>query len=431
MKMSKFDALRKGGIISLLLGIIAFIFSSVYINYHINPEDEQVKVYLSTYTSFVESQDGTVDTFLLGSKELILEYLDSLESIGDIYLVDLERHHLKQEYSLLADSNVISFDTKKHKVDTTFYFKYSNTLYKTLFYSTNVKKLFETINELDQYSARKVELATNKSRHLLNRYPQILVWALLISIVIGYSFALIPLFIGEIMDLTDGGKDKIWLNYLGLAVLIIFCIFIPLIVVSVTGKNFLFKPADFEPLFHFGIKPSGLNLNSILPFAGTLAWLVLVLCTNRSVLGLSMKIENPKAAMASFVSLRKSFERNFILIAVLMAFGIFCTDILINTLNDLARTKGDYQFFPTQFAFVNGLMQTFILVLIYFVVNGSFQYTKSELVLKGSEEMVKTYKLDQGRKPLDYLKLILTILAPVLGSGIPELIKLIFSQGGT
>ena len=428
--MSKFDELRKGGITAILLGVIVFILSSIFINHNIDPEDEEIRVYLSTNTNFVDSKNGAIDTFFLGSRELIQDYFDSLETEGGIFIVDLRRHHIKKEYSLIKDSFHVSFDTSHHKVDTSFYFKRSNILYQTLFYSTDSSKLSSVIDGLDEYTFEKVAVVANKSRHLFNRYPQLLVWALLISIVIGYSFALVPLFVGEIKGLTEGGSNKVWLNYLGLSIFIIICLFIPLIVTNYSGKNFLLKPADFETLFQFGVSKNGLGLNSSLPFAGTLVWLVLVFCTNRSVLELGKQNEEAGASMSRFVSLRKGFERNLILISILMAFGIFSTDILINTLNDLAGTSDKYQFFPAEFAFVNGLMQTFFLVLIYFVVNGSFQYTKEVLVANSPADMVKAHKLDQGKKPMDYLRLILTILAPVLGSSIPELIKLIFQTTG-
>ncbi len=127
-----------------------------------------------------------------------------------------------------------------------------------------------------------------------------------------------------------------------------------------------------------------------------------------------------------FVSAREDFETTFKFIAVFLAFTIFCTSLFINGLNDLTAMKDQGRFFPIETGFINGLMQTFFLLLIYFVVNASFQKIGKKIVQDGSTNANYANDILKGKTSMEYVKLILTILAPILGNGLQEMIKLVF-----
>lgn len=412
-----------GVLLTILLGISVFVCSVITLNRNINPGNVSLKLYLYDSSGFIKSQNGDIDTLLVNDRKNMLEYLDQLQKDSTIIQFNPAFHHVRKQYNLEENTITYMLDTSQHKTFKKYHFKRSELIYNKLLFSLDSAHLDSSITQLDAKYAEKYVPYKESKRYFLNRYPQLMLWILLISIAIGISWSFIPMFTAKIRTYHVGSsKFSLFINIIIAAIIIIF-LFLPIVFIHDSENNYLLKPLDFLNLFQVGLLPKGLWYNSIMPFAGSFFWLILVLTiiTRIHDFGTTNSPEN----LQLFVAAREDFETTFKIIAVFLAFTIFCTSIFINGLNDLTAMKDQARLIPMEMGFINGLMQTFFLFLIYFVVNTSFQEIGKKIVQDGSTDTNSINAILKGKTSMEYVKLILTILAPILGNGLQEIIKLV------
>jgi len=413
-----------GVLISILLGIVGFTLSICVINYNIEATEDKVHAMLSDTTNFIKSENGRLDTLILGAKEDYRNYLDSLSNYDSIKIFNSKYHSINQSYSLEHDKVIITFDSLVHKNENwnNYFFKHSGLLYDRLFYSKDAIHLDTIISGLDKFYSSDLAEVSNQKKLFLNHYPKLLIWILFISMAIGFSFFLIPIFIFKIkhykVDLDDWRKE---VNVL-FPILIIFILFIPLIISTDPKSSLLFKPLDVVPLFKIGIKSWGLHFNSIMPFIGPLFWLMLVFMMNSKVSSLLEKAKEENLELLE--SIRKDFETFFIVIAIFLGFTIFCTGNFVSVLNQLVGADENYTMFPSEFSITNGLMQTFFLIIIYLSINSNITYTQEKLKNSFPEKAATLKEVTKVKGALNYIKLLFAMFAPILGQGFQELLKL-------
>lgn len=438
MKIMSNSIKSYGVLISILIGIVVFVVSTGIINSNIVPPNNNILIYLSDHTNYIDGKNGGEDTIFIKSDKEYKNYLDALykDSIFDLTNIKtVEFKKLNQFRKSRSNSTKIHLirDLKDNNLkedpsgkSTVYYFKKPKLLYNQIYFSKDSSKINITIDSLDSVYFQQYQGISQEKSFFYNHNPKFLLWIILISIAIGISFCLIPLFISEIKKYSK--NLKVWeiiSNFLS-ASLIISCLFIPLIISNSPSDSLIVKPLDMVSYFKTGITPKGLYYNSIMPFAGAFFWLVLVFSMNIQ----ASKLYNDKTekALKMFSLIQKDFEKYLIIISLLLAYTIFCTNTQVDALNSLIGAKSSFKLFPTEFSFINGLMQSFFLILIYFIVSSSFNAIKESILQETTiaPDVVAIYDVDERKKALDYLKLALTLLAPILGGGIQEIIKIIF-----
>lgn len=80
--------------------------------------------------------------------------------------------------------------------------------------------------------------------------------------------------------------------------------------------------------------------------------------------------------------------------------------------------------FPAEFVVVNGVMQSFLLLIVYLFVWVNIFYSKSILMEAGDEATLAGLQDLNGKRSYERIfKIILAILAPLLSSTIEPIIK--------
>lgn len=381
-------------LMSILFGIIGLILSFFVLRANIISKPGKVEIILAEETGYVKGSNGERDTLFINTKQDYFEFFKK-----DTAILILK----------ITDSLDLSDKFKSKYIDDYVFAYAANTDPK----SYNLK---DALNSLDS----KYEDLELKKRYFFNQNPKILVWVILISIAIGFSFYLVPVFIGGIKKYTkDLQKQTIWINCLG-AVLILLLLFLPQLFEKCIGGSMLTYPKDIQPVLEFGITPFGFNYNFAGTFLCVIFWLVLILSMS-STISHQLKT-NTEALSRNILDYQADFENYLIIVAIYLAYIIVCNNTVVDAMNNLLHSNTQNPFFPTEFSFINGLMQTFILLVIYLAVSANFSFAKTELsrLSQGAEKsLIKKKSLNE------YLKIIFAILAPVLGSGIQEIIKVV------
>ena len=387
---------------SLLLGILGATLSGTIIGkWGIIPEKGDLKSFVTTQTEYFEGKLSPTDTLFIGAQNRYQQYIDSITKNPAVFLWDVSKEDqgnklFKLRSSLMKDTIFASFD------------------------STLLKKSIEKYDSVFQEHLSSVSI---KSHHFFNRHPQALAWILLISIAIGFSFAMIPVFLAltrfhneELPSRTNRG------NVIIAIFMILLLILPPLIQGLWNSPKVIIRPVDILATYGFGFKKWILYSAAIAPFAGAVFWLILVLTINSKI---SFLGENNVSNLSEkLISLRSEFENYFIVMALFLGYTIYCTSILIQVLNGFTYHANEYLVLPVEFSFVNGLAQTFFLVIIYLTINTNFLYIQRKILNVQEENKDSTKEVVlKGKKFTEYLKIILAILVPLIGSGIQELIN--------
>ena len=480
----------------IFFGILGFVFSICFLTFNLNPKDGDLELILSDQTRFQDKNAEDPDTLFISNVDSYVGYLDSIKTDDKIFIpqknnlasryewtkpIDQPKLFLKQSKILLKgelfssndssylDSVVDNLDEKferggsnfdkkylleieldnsvslhsetiqasdyeilKPKDESSIYLMSSRILSDITFASTEKTHLLNTINYLDEKYSEGFDKFSDKQKFFLNRNPKILLWFLLISMVIGFSFALVPIFIAEIKSLNAKIEDSkgliLFLNVL-FSIFVIFCLFIPGFVVNLSDFNFSLRPRDMTSLFDSGMEPLGLLFNSIVPYVGPLFWLILILTLNTRANMLKLKVDSTAKKPNSdekpdqiIESLRKDFDRYFVIIGIFLAFSIIATNVQITGLNSLLNQDEKILMFPVEFSLVNGFMQTFFLVLIYSVVNANLNFTCRKVGENENLPKARMNQLIENKDFKDYVKIILALLAPLIGTSLKTLI---------
>lgn len=397
---------RLGSKIVIFLGAIFFVVSVIVLYTNVEPKSGDLVVYLSHQTEYIDGVNGDQDTLFFGAEKKYRSYLNSLQS----------------------DTSIILLDTSQHKVDRKKYtYKRPHLLFDQEYYSSDSSGLYTLIDSLDRYYSDSLALISTEKKHFFNHHPRLLLWILMMSIAIGFSFCLLPLCTYKAKEINQGADLGLPVYFL-LSAILVFCLFLPQIR---SGNTMFFIPVDMVSTFGFGVKKPGLFFNMTAPFAGMLAWIVLVFVIIAKIDRLKEQIneeEVKSSVVAEFSQIRSTFEGFFFIVALFLAYTLICNQTLIESLNALVNPTNDFKLFPTEFAFINGIMQTSFLALIYFVFNITFKSARKKILEEAPQEIITQYDLEKENKTTkDLFAQIITILAPVIGSGILPLLEAIFN----
>ncbi len=403
-------------IASILLGALACAMSIYFISKNAQPKTGTLQLYLSNYTKYIDGVGGDKDTLFIGADKMYREYLDELKRILKPLGVDERKAPIISKDTFCVQSRLA------HQK----YYCFRDTT-KAGEINQNSLLIEAAIFSIDSTYISKVKDISDEKNHFFNRYPKIMLWILLISMAIGFSFCLIPICLGATRKYWGG---PLWVKIVNLILPFVFVFFVlaPFIVSEGGSSDLLVKPNGIESVFEFGFKKNVFYYSSLIPFVGVICWLMFVFTISFKVSNLNFikNTDDNLDTIKEFEILRKHFEQSFIIIAILLAFTIGCNEIFISGLNDLVNAKPKNGLLPVEFSFVNGLVYSFFLMLLYFVINFSFQLTKNTCKEAASKQQIKKLELDKGKGFLDYLKLVLTIMAPMIAGSIESLVKLVF-----
>lgn len=393
VKSSRSSA-EKGVLAAIILGISCYLIFAAIMYTNVKPTK-------TTYRSVEEVA--------------LMELTDTTYSNAGLpfkkqYLDDVARIDKDKEIILINDTSLSRDFYKKSRLFT-----------NILFASNNESHLHFTISGLDLKYAKLLGKKNIPNPYFMNKNPKLALWILLISIAVGFSFFLSPLFYAEIQRYNTGLSKGIRRWNVFIALIIFILLVVPLFLPPFLFPGILFKPTDTAIFFDSGFSTTAIMLGATIPFACAIFWLILIFTVNSKVSQL-FQMNSPKL-ITQFKEIKADVEKYFLAIAFFLAFTIFCTDTLLTTLNGL--TINEPTLFPREFAFSNGLIQTFFLVLIYFGIQANFSRIKKEIYLDDAIKAEDKQQLKEHTSFFNYVKIVLTMLAPLLGSGIQDLIGLV------
>lgn len=388
-------ARERGILISIILGILGHVVSAMFFYSQITPDYE-----------YFESPAQL--------KTVQLDTIYTQEALEKLY-INFEKDLVK----ISPDISVVN--TTKNSNCTKKYHRYSEVFEEMLICHNDNDILQKTVSSIDIKYAKLLGNQPVSVPYFLNKHPKISLWILFISLAIGFSMFFIPFFYAGICYYAKRmPKSIIWGN-VRISFLIAILLILPLFFYKVNHPNLLFKPTDMISYFGFGYSKATLFTGATLPFIGVIFWMILVLMINSKV---SYLYENDfDTLVLKFKQYREALEKYFIVIALFLAFTIFCTDTLLRTLNSLTTSAPNL--YPTEFAYSNGLIHTFFLVLIYLGIHTNLSYIKQQINENATVSAAVKDDLKESKSFVSYLKVILTMLAPVIGSSVQEIIGLI------
>jgi hypothetical protein len=281
------------------------------------------------------------------------------------------------------------------KSDSTYYAAYSDGKPDTMFTSSNL-----------------IHSPIPKKDFFYNRFPSLLTWIFLVAILTGFSFCLIPIYFIKIREYQ--GK-KIDLLY---AIIFILILFSSQIFTEWNDCKYILMPQNMGDTFGVGIKGIGLQFYSIIPFIPVLFWIVVLI----SMIKYAGDQRNNAVVLKE---LKSSFEAYFFIMAILLGLSIFCNSLYANTINNMLLTKSNFKAQPSEFAYINAIMYSFVLVITYVAVHSYLKH----LDQNNTSEDVNPSEVVQGPKSKktvwDYIIVILSMLAPIIGSGLIDIIKIL------
>lgn len=245
-------------------------------------------------------------------------------------------------------------------------------------------------------------------RFLYNRHPLLLIWIMTVGLLIGFGFSFIPIFMNKIREY--GFK---W-YYFMFAISFILLLFLPQMIGTQKDVPNLIMPKDIHTIFGLGFTKEALLFNSIVPFVPIVFWIVLII----SMLVLAY---NKRYDVQMIKILKSDFEGFYILVAICLGLSIFSNNIFNTATNQILNAKGDFKILPNEFAFINAIIYSFVLILSYIFISG---YLNSLLINNATDQTNTdlTYK-SYG----EHLKVILSMMAPFLGGWVADLVKLVNS----
>ncbi|WP_298422502.1 hypothetical protein [uncultured Kordia sp.] len=397
--MSNRPAHERGILFSIILGILGHVVSAMFFYAQITPDYE----YFESPEKLKTVQLDTIYT------------QKALDKVYNTFQKDLE--------SINAD--ILISNTIQHTNCSKKFHRQSEVLTTKMICHNDNNVLQKAGSSTDIRYAKLLGNQPVSVPYFLNKHPKVSLWILFISLAIGFSMFFIPYFyIGIRYYAKRMSKSVVWGN-VGISLLIAILLILPLFFYKLNHSNLLFKPTDMISNFGFGYSKATLFTGATLPFFGVIFWMVLVLMINSKI---SYLFANDfDTLILKFKPYRDALEKYFIIIALFLAFTIFCTDTLLRTLNSLTTVSPNL--YPTEFAYSNGLIHTFFLVLIYLGIHSNLNYIKQKINENATVSDTVKDDLKEQKSFISYLKVILTMLAPVIGSGVQEIIGLVSSVG--
>ncbi|NOQ73206.1 MAG: hypothetical protein GQ574_14460 [Crocinitomix sp.] len=386
-------------LLTILAGIIGFIVTFLILIHNINLEEQSYKTFVGFETKFQETNPKGIDTLILGAPQRYHEYIDKVVNDPNVDTVN-------------GGDAINPWHSKE-----------STILYKRTFYGQNERLLNDSITSFDNILKAHVDTLRPYKKHFTTRYPEALQWILFISIAIGFSMSLIPVFLGRISHYWSDISERVRKWNVIIALLILLSLILLQTIPGLLNPEILMRPVEIEPVFGVGFSYNSLIYTAVAPFIGPFFFLILILTIN-SYISILLR-DNPTKLLRELDDIRLDFEKYFKIIAAFIAFSIISTSILLSVCNKFANASGDAVLFASNSSYINGFVQTFFLLLIYFSVSGNISYARKKLSAKVSVEALEENHIPDNQGFLDYLKIIAAILAPLLGTAAQDILSLI------
>lgn len=257
-----------------------------------------------------------------------------------------------------------------------------------------------------------------------------LVWMSLISIMIGISLALAPVIIKSIKDLVRIFKIPgvaVWQSVT--AVLLLGATIVYAQQNSYMLQAFAIMDKFKILLYH----PGALNIVVLISLGVGLIAITGKLLVNYAVGRLPEQIadltESEQKKIGEKFSLLRNQLKFFLLVdAILIVFSILTTDALRRSI--AAEITFSIEIFPANFVYLYGLLFTFFLGLLYMPIYYRLRYKGATMLhnipqaeLDGDKKSLSAIFLIQ-ETPMQSLQVSLAILAPVLTSLAPNILKI-------
>lgn len=243
-------------------------------------------------------------------------------------------------------------------------------------------------------------------RFIYNRFPLLLIWIMTVGVLIGFGFSFIPIFINKIREY--GFK---WYYFI-FAILFILLLFFPQYIGTEVKVSNLIMPREIHSIFGIGFTKFALNINSIVPFVPIIFWIVLIM----SIL---MSAYNKRYDVHQIKISKSDFEGFYIVVAICLGLSIFSNNIFNTATNQILQATGSFKILPNEFAFINAITYSFVLILSYIFISG---YLNSLLMNNASDQTNNNLNI---KSFAENLTVILSMLAPMLGGWAADLVKLV------
>lgn len=245
-----------------------------------------------------------------------------------------------------------------------------------------------------------------------NRYPSLLLWIFLVSTLTGIGFCLLPFYYTKIKAFNGKWPDFV-------QALIFTCIlFLGQFISKSTDKKYITMPQDVADVFGIGISRCGMVFYSTAPFIPLIFWITMLISMIKFV-------GNNKSDTKLVNHVRSSFEVYFSIVAVLLALSIFCNSLYAIVINSMLVSTGTFRVVPNEFAYINAVMYSFVLMITYATVYYYFKSLVQNVQVEAAGEDKAVTAFNPPKKFWDYILVILSMLAPILSSGLIDILKLI------
>lgn len=265
-----------------------------------------------------------------------------------------------------------------------------------------------------------------------NRNPSFLVWTILIIIMFGVATGSIPIYLKHVWE----KRKKFGLGYLSLGGSLFFALLLCAMAFLFTSDaELLYQPSiivdDLQILFKGGDILEWISILIIgLEIPIFMNFFLIGPCADRIRLS-SIDKKSVEEAFLHFQHLKNSLTRGLQVITVLVVLSVLTSTALGESIRTEISLGDGLQIFPKEASYMYGLAFSCFLALIYVPAYFYLDY-KEQLLLAHIQtqpfvenEDAKTWmeslqsKLLSKHSPMETVKLVLTLMAPLISSFLP------------
>jgi hypothetical protein len=257
-----------------------------------------------------------------------------------------------------------------------------------------------------------------------------LVWIAIFSVLVGCSLGLLPVIISEIRSMVRIFRLPLRRQ----VVVFLLTILIGGLIYFTQHIAYLMKPSQILDKFQILLyNPYLINIFVIISIGVALTAIAGQLLINQaisslpvSIVGLDLAEQNKIAD--KFSMLRKQLKLFLLIDAVLIVFSVLNTDAFRRAI--VAEVSVSMDILPKNYVYLYGVLFTFFLAIIYMPIYYRLKL-KGELMLKeipkveleaDCKDLAAILNIEQT--PIESLKVVLSILAPVLTSLVPGMLNI-------
>lgn len=277
---------------------------------------------------------------------------------------------------------------------------------------------------------------SHESPMLFHQVPIFLVWFTLICIMITIAAGSFPVFTSQIFEL----RRVFNLSPMQMGGGLLYAFLLTLFLISSTGGNTLngyYQPDEiikhFNILLQNGKLLKGFETATILLLLPGFTLVFLIALSSDNILSTSPKdFKSIKYAVKKIVYLSKALEGVLQVFAIIVVFTVLTSSALGQAIREIIKVDG-YEIYPKETSLVYGayfsLFLCIIYVPVYYYIKLNYDEVKDMAAAIEEDSKEKgTYQQIFGEvrfknTPLENMKLAFTVLAPLITSFLPQLLK--------